>query len=59
MATLAPKSPYTAEALHWLGRAYVAAGEARGRAMVDQGRPVLAQSPVASHRRLAAELPRR
>jgi tetratricopeptide (TPR) repeat protein len=58
-AKLAPESPYTAVALYWLGRAHLAAGEARGRAMVDEARPVLAQSPVASHRRLAAELPQR
>lgn len=58
-ARLLPESPYTAEALYWLGRAQISAGEPRGRAMVDQSRRVLALSPVASHRRLAAELPQR
>jgi hypothetical protein len=53
-AALQPESPYAAEALHWLGRAHAAAGEARGRQMIEQARVLLARSPVASHRRLAA-----
>jgi hypothetical protein len=58
-AALQPRSPYTAEALYWLGRAHLAAGEPRGRSMVEQARVVLASSPVGSHRRLAADLPQR
>jgi tetratricopeptide (TPR) repeat protein len=58
-AALQPDSPYTAEALYWLGRAHLTVGEARGRSMIEQARVTLARSPVASHRRLAAELPPR
>ena len=57
--SLQPESPYTAEALYWLGRAHQAAGEARGRSMVEQARGVLAVSPVQAHQRLAAEMPER
>jgi tetratricopeptide (TPR) repeat protein/tRNA A-37 threonylcarbamoyl transferase component Bud32 len=52
---LQPDSPYTAEALYWLGQAHSTAGQVRGRTMIDEARPLLARSPVASHRRLAAE----
>jgi hypothetical protein len=54
-----PDSPFTAEALYWLGRARQAAGDASGRSMVEQARSRLARSPVASHQRLAAERPAR
>jgi tetratricopeptide (TPR) repeat protein len=53
--SLQPDSPHTAEALYWLGRANQAVGEPRGRQMVDQAHKALANSPVKSHRRLAAE----
>lgn len=49
-----PDSPYTAEALYWLGRAHQAAGDARGRSMMAQAVVPLARSPVQSHQRLAA-----
>ena len=55
-AALQPDSPYTAEALYWLGRAHQAAGQARGRTMVEEARNRLANSPVWSHRRLAAAM---
>jgi hypothetical protein len=58
-AALQPDSPYTAQALYWLGRAHLAAGQVSGRSMIEQARSSLARSPVASHRRLASELPRR
>jgi tetratricopeptide (TPR) repeat protein len=58
-ASLQPDSPYTAEALYWLGLAHQAAGEARGRSMVQQARGLLAGSPVQAHQRLAAEMPER
>jgi TolA-binding protein len=58
-AALQPDSPYTAEALYWLGRAHQAAGDARGDSMVQKARGPLARSPVASHQRLAAVLPQR
>lgn len=51
--SLRPESPYTAEALYWLGRASEVAGEARGRAMAAEAKPALAASPVPSHRCLA------
>ena len=50
-----PDSPYTAEALYWLGKAYRATGDPRGRWMEEQAREALAKSPVATHRRLAAQ----
>jgi serine/threonine-protein kinase len=52
---LQPDSPYTAEAAYWLGRAYAAVGDPRGRPIVARARAVLVDSPVASHRRLADE----
>jgi tetratricopeptide (TPR) repeat protein len=52
--SLQPGSPYAAEALYWLGRAYQAAGDRRGDWMVPQARQALAASPVATHRSLAA-----
>jgi len=58
-ASLQPDSPYTAEALYWLGRAHQATGQARGRSMVEQARNRLASSPVWSHQRLAAEMAER
>jgi tetratricopeptide (TPR) repeat protein len=49
------KSVWAAEAEYWLGRAWIANGEAgRGRRMVDQALTVLAASPLPLHRRLAA-----
>jgi tRNA A-37 threonylcarbamoyl transferase component Bud32/tetratricopeptide (TPR) repeat protein len=56
-ASLQANSPFTAEASYWLGRAYEAVGDSRGRSMVAQARTALAHSPVASHRRLADERP--
>jgi tetratricopeptide (TPR) repeat protein len=50
-----PDSPYTAEALYWFGQAYLSSGDKRGHWMVAQAREVLAKSPVATHRRLAAQ----
>jgi tetratricopeptide (TPR) repeat protein len=50
-----PESPYTAEALYWFGQGYRASGDKRGHWMVAQARESLAKSPVASHRRLAAQ----
>ncbi len=58
-AALQPDSPYTAEALYWLGRAHQAAGEARGRSLVEQARGLLAGSPIQAHQRLAAAMPPR
>jgi len=52
--SMQPDSPYAAESLYWFGRAYLGAGDGRGRWMVEQARQKLAASPVASHRRLAA-----
>ena len=52
--SLTPDSPYAAEADYWLGRAYVAAGDPRGRALVTEAKRTLAGSPLASHRKLAA-----
>ncbi|MGH6624823.1 MAG: hypothetical protein ACREBN_12655, partial [Burkholderiaceae bacterium] len=52
--SLQPESPYTAEALYWLGRANEAGGKPRGREMVAQAKATLANSPVEPHRRLAA-----
>jgi serine/threonine-protein kinase len=49
-----PDSPNAAEALFWLGTAYVASGDVRGRAMVAQARKALAASPLKTHQRLAA-----
>lgn len=49
-----PGSPYAAESLYWLGRAHLAAGDPRGRSMTEQAQQRLAQSPVATHRKLAA-----
>jgi tetratricopeptide (TPR) repeat protein len=49
-----PDSPYAAESLYWFGKADLAAGDPRGRGMVAQARAKLAQSPIASHRQLAA-----
>jgi tetratricopeptide (TPR) repeat protein len=49
------KSVWAAEAEYWLGRAWIANGEARrGRRMIDQALTVLAASPLPLHRRLAA-----
>jgi len=47
-------SPNAAEALYWLGRAYLASGDGRGRAMVADARKALAASPIKTHQRLAA-----
>jgi TolA-binding protein len=52
---LHPDSPHTAEALYWLGQAQAAVGQAQGRERVAQARRQLARSPVASHRKLAAD----
>ncbi|HRI18344.1 MAG TPA: hypothetical protein PL196_07470, partial [Burkholderiaceae bacterium] len=49
-----PDSPARAEHLYWLGQVLVASGDASGKAMVAQARRVLAASPLATHRRLAA-----
>ncbi len=54
-AAMQPNSPYTAEALYWLGRAHLSTGDAHGRAMIAQAREVLANSPVRSHRLLGSE----
>ena len=54
-STPQPASPYTAEALYWLGRASLAAGEARGARMLAEAKAALARSPVPAHRRLAAD----
>jgi tetratricopeptide (TPR) repeat protein len=52
--SIQPGSPYAAETLYWFGRAYLAAGDPRGRWMIEQARHRLAASPAAHHRRLAA-----
>jgi tRNA A-37 threonylcarbamoyl transferase component Bud32/tetratricopeptide (TPR) repeat protein len=54
-AVLQPDSPYTAEALYWLGRAHRRRTGAHGRAMMAQAREALANSPVRSHRLLGSE----
>ena len=52
---LDPRSVWAAESEYWLGRAWIANGEAkRGRWMVSEARRALAKSPLPSHRRLAA-----
>jgi tetratricopeptide (TPR) repeat protein len=49
------KSVWAAEIEYWLGRAWLANGEAaRGRWMVREARKVLATSPLPSHRRLSS-----
>ncbi|MGH6622732.1 MAG: hypothetical protein ACREBN_02115 [Burkholderiaceae bacterium] len=49
-----PKSVWAAEAEYWLGRAYLASGDAkRGRWMVTEARQTLASSKLKSHQRLA------
>ena len=50
------KTTFAAEVEFWFGQAWIASGEVkRGRWMVAQAREALAKSPVASHRRLAAQ----
>lgn len=49
-----PDKPYAAESLFWLGQAYLASGDSRGKAMVAQARKTLAASPLKTHQRLAA-----
>jgi tetratricopeptide (TPR) repeat protein/tRNA A-37 threonylcarbamoyl transferase component Bud32 len=49
-----PDKPYAAESLFWLGHAYLAIGDSRGKAMVAQARKTLAASPLKTHQRLAA-----
>jgi hypothetical protein len=51
--SMQPNSVYAAEALYWFGRAYLAAGDKRGRWMVEQARQALAKSPISTHRALA------
>jgi hypothetical protein len=46
--------PEVAEARFWLGHARVAAGDVRGRRLIEQARPALARSGLSVHRRLAA-----
>lgn len=50
-----PRGAYAAEAEYWLGRAYVAAGDPRGRQMVAESRRTLATSALEAHRRLAGQ----
>jgi tetratricopeptide (TPR) repeat protein len=50
-----PRNVYAIEAEYWLGRAYLAVGDARGGWMVAGARRALAASPLQHHRRLAAE----
>jgi tetratricopeptide (TPR) repeat protein len=50
-----PRGPYAAEAEYWLGRAYLAAGDPRGRWMVAEARRTLASSALQAHRLLAGQ----
>jgi tetratricopeptide (TPR) repeat protein len=52
-ASLTPDSAYAAEADYWLGKAYVTAGDKRGKSLIAEAKRVLVGSPLASHRRLA------
>jgi len=52
--SMQPSSPYAAESLYWLGRAYQAVGDRRGDWIVPQAKRELGKSPVATHRKLAA-----
>ena len=51
-----PKSVWAAEAEYWFGQAWIANGEVkRGRWMMAEAQRTLAQSPLPSHRALAAK----
>jgi serine/threonine protein kinase len=52
--SLAPNSVFTTEAEYWLGQAYLATGDKRGRWMVDEARQKLATSPIKTQQALAA-----
>jgi tRNA A-37 threonylcarbamoyl transferase component Bud32 len=54
LASSDPRGPYAAEAEYWLARAYLAAGDARGRWMIAEAQQTLAKSPLKHHRALAA-----
>jgi len=55
LASADPRSAYAAEAEYWLGRAYLAAGDPRGRWMVAEARRTLATSPMKAHHLLAEQ----
>lgn len=48
------EGPFASEARFWLGQAYDTAGDPRGQPLIADARSVLAASPMASHRELAA-----
>ncbi len=50
-----PRGANAAEAEYWLGRAYAAAGDARGRWMMEEARATLALSALNAHRLLAEQ----
>jgi tetratricopeptide (TPR) repeat protein/tRNA A-37 threonylcarbamoyl transferase component Bud32 len=50
---VAPEVPEVAEVRYWLGQARLANGDAQGRTLVEQARPMLAASPLNWHRQLA------
>ena len=51
-----PRSDFAAEAEYWFGQAWIANGEVkRGRWMMAEAQRTLAQSPLPSHRALAAK----
>lgn len=52
--SLAPNSVFTTEAEYWLGQAYLATGDKRGRWMVDEAKQKLATSPIKTQQALAA-----
>jgi len=56
LSSTQPRSAFAAEAEYWFGQAWIANGEIkRGRWMVAEARRTLAQSPLPSHRALAAK----
>jgi len=56
LSSTQPRGVYAAEVEYWFGQAWIANGEVkRGRWMVAEARRTLAQSPLPSHRALAAK----
>jgi hypothetical protein len=55
LASSDPRGPLAAEAEYWLGRAYLAASDPRGRWMVAEARRTLAASPLKAHHVLAEQ----
>ena len=56
LSSTQPRGAFAAEAEFWFGQAWIANGEVkRGRWMMAEARRTLAQSPLPSHRALAAK----